>query len=406
MKHSIKKIFSNLTTYLFFILFTAFLSVLLTMEHSLSINKIDNLSNQKLTLSQLTKLQTDDIETALLQFDAQSNRLLNETKKLSNIYKYTFTQQYLLANETQYRTDLAKLTKLTKEFNKRAGNYYIRHTEELSSLEKEEGNKIILKESLFTLNSHLDSMIFKEISYNKVIFSIIEKIVYLSFLIILLLTFLYRNNINRIYKDIRLLYSMEKGYKHTDIFSEEIDAISLRMKKKSLPEDNPNMFDNVTSIKNYKGLINTYSQRKTNKENSRDTVTTVTTFEVDNLAKNNNTYDKQTAQAILKKVAYTIALHETPMDIISRSAYNQFTLVFLRNSKEEAYKEVENIKEIISEMRINLGELGIAKITLSGGFMVKPSKMTFEESLNISKTTLEYSKKSNGNTLTKEKDIR
>ena len=90
MKHSIKKIFSNLTTYLFFILFTAFLSVLLTMEHSLSINKIDNLSNQKLTLSQLTKLQTDDIETALLQFDAQSNRLLNETKKLSNIYKYTF----------------------------------------------------------------------------------------------------------------------------------------------------------------------------------------------------------------------------------------------------------------------------------------------------------------------------
>ena len=406
MKHSIKKIFSNLNVYLLFILLMSFLSILLTMEHTLSINKMDNLSNQKITLTQLTKLQLKDIDTALLQFNAQSNHLLNETRKLSKIYKYNYTQQFLLANEAEYRSDIAKLTRLTKEFNKKADNYYIKQTEELSDLEREELNKISLKNSLHSLNTHINSMIFKELSYNKTIFAIIEKFVFLSFLIILVLTFLYRQKLNRIYKDIRLLYSMGKGHKPADIFSEEIDAISLRINKKSAPNDNPSMVDKVTSIKNYKGLINSYAQiTKGKKKNKKDIVTTVTTFEIDNLAKNDKTYNKQAVQAILKKVAYTISLHETPVDIISRSAYNQFTLIFFRDTKELAYKNVETIKEVISEMQINVPGKGLTKITLSGGFMVKPPNMTLEESLNIAQKTLAHAKKGDGNKLSKEKDV-
>ncbi len=406
MKHSIKKIFNNLNVYLLFILLTSLFSVLLTMEHTLSINKMDNLSNQKIILTQLTKLQIKDIDRALLQFNAQSNHLLNETRKLSNIYKYNYTQQFLLVNETEYRSDIAKLTRLTKEFNKKAYDYYIKQTEELSDLEKEELNKSSLKKPLHALRTHINSMIFKEISYNKTIFSIIEKFIFLSFFIILLLTFLYRQKLNRIYKDIRLLYSMGKNHKPADIFSEEIDAISLRINKKPTPNDNPSMIDKVTSIKNYKGLINSYADKTKGKKNKKDIVTTVTIFEIDNLAKNDKTYNKQAAQAILKKVAYAISLHETPVDIISRSAYNQFTLIFFRDTKELAYKNIETIKEVISEMQINIPGKGLTKITLSGGFMVKPPNMTLQESLNIAKKTLKHAKEGDGNKLSKEKDIK
>lgn len=394
MKHSIKKIFGNLNVYLLFILSLSILSALLTLEHTLSVKKMDNLNNQKTALFQLTKLKTSNMEMAQLQFDAQSNRLLNDINELSNIYKYNFTQRYVLANERAYREDLATLRKLTKEFNKKADDYYAK---------KKKTDKVGLGESLMASNNHINSMIFKEISYNKTIFSIIEKLVALSFLVIVSLTFLYRKQLKLIYKDIRLLYSIEKGNKPTDVFSEEIDAISMRMNRRPTPTDNPNMLDSVTSIMNYKGMVNAYSLQKKTKEKI---VTTVTTFEIDNFSKNDKAYDKQTIQNILKKVAYTISLHGTPVDIIARSAYNQFTLILLRDTKEIAYKEMEEIQENVSEMKVKLEEKGLTKITLSGGFMVKPPNMTFEESINIAKTTLEHAKKGDGNKLSKEKDVK
>lgn len=403
MKQSIKKIFSNLNIYLVFIIILSSFVVLFTLEHKLSIKKTDNLNQQKLILSDLTHLRVADIELVLIKFNAQSHMLLSDIQKLRTLYKYSFVQQTLINNSQEYLTDLLKLTRLTKEFNKQVGTYYIQYTEKLSPLEKEKLERTDLKESFYLLNEHINSIIFKEIAYNKQIFAFIEKLSLLSFLIILGMTFFFRKKLKLIYQDILFLYSIGKNKKDYEIYSEEVDAISLRMSRKSLTVDNPSMTDNVTGINNYKGMINSYSQKKNTKDHN---ITSITVFEVDNFSQTNKRYPDQTLQSILKKIAYTISLYEHPLDIISRSDYNQFTLILSRSSKELALKDIEMIRQSIDELRFPTPNEEKIHVTLSGGFMIKHSNMPLNESLKISLDALLHAKNSGGNRISNEKDIR
>jgi len=102
MKHSIKKIFQNLNTYLLFVLVAATLGLLTTFEHTLSFDKVDNLVNQKKIISSLTKLDKSDLELALILFNGKSTRLHQEIDKLRTMYKYAYMDKYLVHNEEEY----------------------------------------------------------------------------------------------------------------------------------------------------------------------------------------------------------------------------------------------------------------------------------------------------------------
>ena len=363
MKQSIKKIFQNLNNYLLFVLFVALVGMLLVLEHSLSFDKVDNLNNQKKVISTLTKLDKSDLELALIQFNGKSTQLHQEIDKLDMMYKYAIIDRYILGNEKEYFEDLDKLSKLTDEFNHSAKEYYV----DTDNKQLEIKTKIQLDSALQAINQHIDTMLLKNISYNEAKFKLTKDAVIVIFVLILLATFWYRKMINSIYKDIAFLQQADKNRKTYDIFSQEVDAISLRMNRKNIVNDNPDMLDQVTDINNYKGMLNSYSQKKNLKDSN---FTSVTVLEIDNFSKSNRTFPQDVVQSILKKVAYTISLHEQPVDVIGRTDYNQFTIILSRASKEQSFKDVELVRESINELKFNIPNHGPTKITVSGGFIL------------------------------------
>ena len=398
MKHSIKDIFQNLSTYLFFVFFLAFLALMLILEQQLSFQKTDILQKQKQIILELLHEDKSDLDLALIQFNAKSTQLLQDEEQLKTIYKYNIFEQFVIQNSTEYMSDLANLSRLINKFDNATHQYYLQNKNKV--LEK--NAKQNLDTAFSEVNQHISSMLLKTIGYNQAKFELVKYIVIGSFLLIFLATFWYRKNLNSIYEDISYLFKLEKNKSGYDIFSLEADAIALRMNRKSNVSDNPNLIDPVTGINNYKGLAHSYTHKKSLKDSN---FTSVTLLEIDNFSKSKRVFPQEIAQAMLKKVAYTISLHEQPVDVIARTDYNQFTIILSRPSKEQAFKEVDLIRAGISELKFNIPETGPVSITVSGGFIVKPNNTSLEEGIRQAKEILNYAKSIGKNKLLQVKDL-
>ena len=103
MKHSIKKIFLSLNAYMLFVMFASFIFMMFTLERQLSFDKIQILNAQKSIILSLTNLKKNDLELALIQFNGKTAQLQSEIEKLYNIYKYSFTEKYILDNQEVMR---------------------------------------------------------------------------------------------------------------------------------------------------------------------------------------------------------------------------------------------------------------------------------------------------------------
>ena len=398
MKQSIKKIFQHLNTYLLFVLVAATLGLLSTFEHTLSFDKVDNLVNQKKIIASLTKLDKSDLELALILFNGKSTRLHQEIDKLRTMYKYAYMDKFLVHNEEEYLSDLDKLSKLTDIFNKAAQEYYV----DTKDKEREAKAKKNLDIAFARINKQIDTMLLKNIHYNEEKFKYIKYTVIVIFVLILLATIYYRRALSAIYRDIEFLQQIDKQRKNYNIYSQEVDAIALRVNRKQTTNDNPDMLDSVTEINNYKGMVNDYSLKKRTQDSN---FTSVTVLEIDNFSKSNRTFPQDVTQAILKKVAYTISLHQQPLDIIARTDYNQFTIIFSRSSKEQAYKDVELIRESIAELKFNIPKTGATQITVSGGFIIKPNNTSLEEAIKQAKEILRYAQSLGTNKIMQTRDL-
>lgn len=396
MKHSIKKIFDNLITLLILSTLASGFVALIIFGQNSSYSKIDNLVNQKAIVSTLTKLQKEDLEFALIQFNGKSTQLHHEIGKLKSIYKYDYLGQYLLDNSEEYFSDLDRLNTLTTSFNDKAKLYY---TKEKKDEEIREGN---LQKAYYTLINQIDKMLLKELSYNQEKFYLFEKASIFAFIITLFTTFWYRKKLYQIYKDLLFLYSVEQNKKDYVIFSEEVDAIALRMKRKPTTSDNPSMIDPVTEINNNKGLLNSYAEKKGMKESN---FTAVTIFEVDNFSKANRAFPQDFTQAILKKIAFTMTLHEQATDVIARTDYNQFTLVFSRATKEQLFKDMDIIRQSISEIKFKNRDKDSMQITVTGGMAIKTNHVSLEEAIRQAKEVLEYAKSTGFNKISQLSDL-
>ncbi|MDA3909370.1 MAG: GGDEF domain-containing protein [Sulfurimonas sp.] len=396
MKHSINKIFNNLSMFLIIITLTVGLVTLLVLEQNSSYAKINNLKNQKNIIQSLANLQKKDIELALIQFNGKSTQLHHEIEKLHNLNKYDYTGKFLLGNSEEYLSDLDKLSKLTINFNKIAHQYYI------DNLENAEEKNQELKNTFYSINTFLDAMVIKNISYNEDKFHILQKITIFAFIITLLTTFWYRRRLNSIYADVLHLYAIDKNKKDYDIFSQEADAIKLRMNRKPVVTDNPAMLDPVTQINNHKGMLSSYSNKKGMKESN---FTSVTVFEIDNFSKQKRAFSQELTQSILKKVAFTMSLHEQATDVIARTDYNQFTVILSRTSKEQSFKDIDIIRQSISEIKFKAPGGDSITITASGGFIIKPNNQSLDESIRQAKEVLKYAKKNGKNIISQIRDV-
>jgi diguanylate cyclase (GGDEF)-like protein len=395
MKHSIKDIFKNLNTYLFFVFFVSFLAVVLTFEQQLSYKKTDILNEEKKIVEQLISLDKKERELALIQFNTKSIQLQQNIENLKTLYKYNFTDHYVLGNSAEYLKNLTELSMLIDQFNTVVQEYY-------SKTKKQKNSKEDLMAAFELVTKKIDAILLKSIEYDKETFNVVMYLVGITFILVLLATLWYRKMLHSIYEDISYLFKLDKSKGEYEIFSLEADGIALRMNRKSNVNDNPHLIDAVTGINNYKGLLHSYSHKKAHKE---DNLTAVAILEIDNFSKSNRAYPQEVAQAMLKKVAYTISLNEQPADIIARTDYNKFTIVLSRSSKEVAFKEVDIIRENISELKFHVPQIGAVKVTVSGAFVVKPNNTSIQEALQQAEEILAHAKSIGKNHILQMKDL-
>ncbi len=381
MKHSMEQIFANLSIFLLLITFTVGVTTFLTLEQNNSYAKINNLKNQKTIIYNLTNLQRDDTELTFIQLNGRSTQLTYEIDKLQKLNNYDYTSKYIFDNSSEFLSNLNKLSELTTTFNGAAREFY---EEDVDSKKLKEKNDA-LKKSFYSINAFIDVMIFKNISYIEEKFHLLEKVSIFSFTLLLFATFWYRKRLKSVADDIRFLFGVGKNKKDYDIFSVEADAIRLRMGRKQVVSENPDMIDQVTQINNYKGMMTSYNNKKGLKENF---VRTVTVFEIDNFSKQNRAFPQEFTQAVLKKVAFTISLHEQATDVMARTDYNQFTVILSRSSQEQSFKDIDIIRQSISELKFKSPDGNTVIITISGGFVVKPSNKPLDDALRQAKDIL------------------
>lgn len=394
MKHSIYKIFKNLHTFLLLTLILSAICILFIVEQYYSYEKVNNLNNQKTILLNILTQQEVSNETNIYIYNAKIANLNYDIKELHNQNQYNYLSTYLSNNETEYIQNLNHLDTLIQDFDKESRNYF-----ELNKIAQTDIDK--LNTSYLKIASNIDSLILKNISYDQERFSMYSKIFLIIFLLLLVTTIWYKKRLTKVYKDILFLYSVD-AKKDREIFTQEISAILLRMKRKTLITDNPAMMDPVTEIHNNKGMVQAYSERKSLKETS---FSSVTVLEIDNFSKSKRAFSQEFTQAILKKVAYSISLHQQATDIIARTDYNQFTLIFSRPSKEQLYKHTDLIRQSISEIKLVSPEKETIQISVSGGFINKSKHAPLDESIRKAKELLKNAKGLGKDRILQMKDI-
>ena len=398
MKHSIDKIFKNINTFLLSLLTLAFLSFFFVVEQYYSYQKVENLQSQSTTVSLLVKEQKDSNVVDMLQYNSKIAQLMYEVEKLFNQHQYSYLSKYLVDNSEEYISDLNTLNYLMKDFDKSSRNYFELAPDD-KNLELTYKNTESVRNSI---SQHINDMLIKNISYDSSRFYIFNKIIFLILIMLLITTFWYKNRLSNIYNDIMILYSVDNKKNSSDIFSQEADAIALRMKRKSVLSDNPSMIDPVTEINNNKGMIQSYAEVKGLKDTN---FKSITILEIDNFSKSKRAFSQEFTQEILKKVAYTISLHEQATDIIARTDYNQFTLIFSRASKEQLFRDIDLVRQSISEIKLVTPQKETINITVTGGFIIKPKNSPLEDSIRKAKDLLHNAKDIGSNRILQTKDL-
>ncbi len=396
MKSSIKNIFKNISSFMTFALIVATISVVFTFEQSNSFKKIDILNTQKAIALSLYELDKKDLESTLILFNGKSTELRFEIKKLYNLYEYDIIGNYILDNSKEYFAQLEKLTALMNTFNAQVHQYY-------KSPQKTEKELYELAgDSFENLNKHISTMIFKNIEYDNKKFKLLQMLAIFSFVIVFIFTFWFQRRLRKIYEDITFLFSPKNSSENHELHTIEADAIFLRLKKRTVSKIDPTNIDPITGINNNKGLESSYAEKKDMK---KDNFTAIAILEIDNFSKTNRAFPQELTQSMLKKIAYTISLFEQVTDVISRSGYNQFTIILSRQSKDQAFKEIDAIRQSISELKFVAQDNIPVQLTVSGAFMIKPNGVTLSNSIDDVKVILEFAKTHGKNKIYQKRDM-
>ncbi len=396
MKHSIKKIFGNLSALLIFSTLLGLVAFALIMEQTFSFYKVQNLQEQKQIIASLKDLEKKDVDLAIIQFNGKSTQLYHEIDKLQTFFDYDFTADVMFGHKETYLQELDTLRSLTKRFNDIAIDYYT--SNDSNATEKFEN----LKKAFYDINSYIDMLIIQDGTFIQEKSNFLRTIIIALFVLLLITTLWYRKRLQAIYADLMHLYSVEGNKKDYVIFSEEADAIALRMKRKPTVTDNPAMLDPLTEINNAKGMMASYAEKKGMKDSN---FTSVTVVEIDNFSKSNRAYSQEVSQAILKKVAFTISLYEQPTDVVARTDYNQFTIILSRASKEQSFKDIDVIRQSISELKFKIPDQGQVQITVTGGFIIKPNNVNLEDAIKQAKEIMYFAQKHGKNKIAQKRDM-
>ncbi|MDX1295936.1 MAG: GGDEF domain-containing protein, partial [Sulfurimonadaceae bacterium] len=308
---SIKDIIANWKKLSIISLVLLVLVTLTTLNERNAFSKSTNLLGQKQLVNKIANIGRSDLELASIQYRGTSTQLMFEHEKLVDLNNFDIMGQFLLGYSDDYLEDLETLKQRTLAFNDAAAKWYDESEEELKERERN------MQASRYTLLSHIDLLLFKNIGYAQEQFHLQRMLIYASLLVALLVFGLYYMRFNTVFKDIHSLYSVETKDSEYQIVTDEIDVISKRMSRKPAANDNPAMIDPITEINNYKGLLFSFANRKVKDGGT----TAVCIFEIDDFKELDRQYPKSFTQMVLKKIAFMLSLHEQHTDILARTDY-------------------------------------------------------------------------------------
>ncbi len=377
MHVSIKKVFANIKALMFVLaLLLGMLSFSMYQEF-LSFKKLSQLELLKEDSKSIASLSYEDLDLSIIQFRGTFNVMKIELARLESIKNRDIIGSLFFNYTPVYDQDLAKLTKLADNFDNKADAYFSNIKAHLKEREAE------LQKALHEFEYQINTMIIKHTEYEKQKFNLQLSLTLASFLLIVIMLMWYSRQLSKVYTDLESLFSVDldtSGEK--DIYTKEVEAISKKMARKPSLSSNPDLLDPVTEINNYKGLLQHYANQKGKADN---TFTTVCVFEVDYFRELDKKYSKEFTQSVLKKIAFIISLNQQHNDIIARCDYEQFCLIFSRNTKEQAYKDCETIRNSIADTSFKVPHGEVLQLTVSGGFVVKETNKTIDQAIDLAK---------------------
>ncbi len=391
MKHSIKIIFKNITTLWLFIIFMLVIGGFNILSEHISFNQIENLNNQKNIIATLQQLNGDDTAFAQIQFNGKSTELLNEIDKLRTLSKYDFIGEYIIGHKIKYHSDLDSVIELIHALHDKALNYYTKKNENIKLTSQE------LHVAFTNINNKIDTLKFAIFSYEEIKFHIFEKIYAIIFILTLLTTLWFSIRLKTIYQDIFSLFAISTEKIEHEIFSQEIDAIALKMKKRATPSNTKSLLDQETGLYNLQGLTTACVEKK---HLQHGEILSITILEIDNFTKFHQMFTTEVRQNMIKNISFAISLHQQSTDIIGRIQDNQFVVILYRDSKEKALKEVDAIRQNISALEFLNNDGKTTHITLSGGFVIANESIPFEKTIDLANQVLHQAIIDGGNKIT------
>jgi diguanylate cyclase (GGDEF)-like protein len=392
---SIKEIIANWQKLSLFSLLLLLLVALTTLNENNSFGKSTNLLGQKQLINEIANIGRDDLELASIQYRGKSTQLMFEHEKLVDLNSYDLMGQFMLGYSNDYMEDLETLKQRTLAFNDAAAKWYDEDDKQLKERERK------MQASRYALLSHIDRLLFKNIGYAQEQYQIQRMLIYATLLVTLLVFSLYFMRFRTIFRDIHSLYSVETKDSEYQIVTDEIDVISKRMSRKPAANDNPAMIDPITEINNYKGLLFSFANRKVKDGGT----TAICIFEIDDFKELDRQYPKSFTQMVLKKIAFMLSLHEQHTDILARTDYSQFAIVFHRNSLDLAFKECEHIRKSVEETAFKIPKGGTIHLTISGGLVQKNSNVALEDTIQVARDTLAKGVSIEKNSIKQPKDV-
>lgn len=394
MKISIESVFKNIRFFLTLLTVLLFLISFFELMRYTSFDKIKNIQEEKELVTKLYELGRDNLDYNIIQFHGMSAELKTDALALNTMSDYDIIGNILGLNK-EFGNDINTLLQYEDDYLQKLTLYYDVNGTDLDAKRSDVSNS---KELLIGL---LNTILFKNLKYDYDKFYITQWFFYLTFISSFLITFWYAKRLKIIYNDIKSLFAI--GYERTSesLETQEIDAIKMRMVRKPTTSQNPSMIDPVTGIKNYKGMVHSYSEKKDMKASN---YTIVCVFEIDDFRTYEKEFPKEFSQSILKKISFIISLYEQPTDVVARIDYDQFAVIFSRDSKDKALSDCDAIRKSIEETNFKTPKGEKLPLTLSGGLVIKQSNKSLEDTISNAKDILQTAKEKGKNRIAQIRD--
>jgi len=394
MKFSILDVFKNIK--FFFAIMTALLVLISLIELSQysSYEKTKQLEEQKALVNKIYKLGRSDLDYSIINAQGLGAQLKTNLLFLTSTTTDDFLSKALGLNH-ENKNYIEELSLLEDTYISKANSYYQKKDENLSQRLSE------LTIAKIALLNQLNEMIANNLDGDYKKFSFTQWIIYATLFLMLAGTLFYSNKLTIIYNDIKSLFAIGSERLSESIVTKEVDAIKMRMVRKPTLSQNPSMIDPVTGIKNYKGMIQSYSEKKGLKENN---YTAVCVFEIDNFKEYEKTLSKEYTQSVLKKISFILSLYEQPADVIARIEYDQFAVILSRDTKDKAFADCEDMRKSIEETVFTNPQGGEIPFTLSGGFLIKQNNKSLDGCVTYAKELLQTAKTNGKNRIAQIRD--